>query len=274
MTRVGRALALGLGSILVICSMQAAAQGDPRDALLKRLNAEFPPTKFKADYSDIVTQGAVVTLQKDGLYLYPATVQAPPINTYKPGAAKLSIGFGDALKVCMADSVGVEGGCNALAHKTLVTGEKTWVGGITIGKDSIHVKLVTDAYDNDGRYSGEVKFPLGKGGNLPSPDEAVKMISEVLAAEQTQPQASAQKQNAPAPEPVQTPPPAPVLAPVAPPPPPADAVPPTVSMGQTEDQVIAAFGQPLRKATAGTKDIFSYKDLKVTFTKGKVTNVE
>ncbi len=174
----------------------------------------------------------------------------------------------------MADSVGVEGGCNALAHKTLVTGEKAWVGGITIGKDSIHVKLVTDAYDNDGRYSGEVKFPLGKGGALPSPDEAVKMISEVLAAEQTQPQVSAQKQSAPAPQPVEAPP-APVPAPVAPPPPPADAVPPTVSMGQTEDQVIAAVRTAAsKKATAGTKDIFFYKDLKVTFTKGKVTNVE
>ncbi len=67
MTRVGRALALGLGSILVICSMQAAAQGDPRDALLKRLNAEFPPTKFKAGYSDIVTQGAVCDAAKGWL---------------------------------------------------------------------------------------------------------------------------------------------------------------------------------------------------------------
>lgn len=61
---------------------------------------------------------------------------------------------------------------------------------------------------------------------------------------------------------------------IAPPPPPSDAPPVTIALGQTRDQVIAGFGQPVRIAKIGTKEIFFYKDLKVTFIDGKVTNAE
>jgi ATP:corrinoid adenosyltransferase len=61
---------------------------------------------------------------------------------------------------------------------------------------------------------------------------------------------------------------------IAPPPPPADTPPPTIAIGQTKDEVTAAFGQPVRIAKLGAKTIFYYKDMKVTFTNGKVRNVE
>jgi hypothetical protein len=38
--------------------------------------------------------------------------------------------------------------------------------------------------------------------------------------------------------------------------------------------VISAFGPPARIAKLGVKEIFYYKDIKVTFTNGKVSNVE
>ena len=44
--------------------------------------------------------------------------------------------------------------------------------------------------------------------------------------------------------------------------------------GQTIDQVVAALGQPIRIANVRTKQLYFYKDLKVTFTDGKVSNVE
>jgi len=68
--------------------------------------------------------------------------------------------------------------------------------------------------------------------------------------------------------------PAAQLPEIAPPPPPTDAPPPSVNVGQTKEQVIAAFGQPLRSAKIGVKEIFYYKDMKVTFMNGKVSNVE
>jgi hypothetical protein len=69
-------------------------------------------------------------------------------------------------------------------------------------------------------------------------------------------------------------PPPPSPPDIAPPPPPADTPPPTISLGQTMDQVTVGFGQPLRVAKLGAMVIFYYKDMKVTFTNGKVSNVE
>jgi hypothetical protein len=52
------------------------------------------------------------------------------------------------------------------------------------------------------------------------------------------------------------------------------AAPVSVDMGQTTDQVEAALGPPVRKATVGAKTIYFYKDMKVTFTGGKVSDVQ
>jgi hypothetical protein len=62
-------------------------------------------------------------------------------------------------------------------------------------------------------------------------------------------------------------------APIAPPPPPPGP-PPTIALGQTVDQVTAGMGQPTRVIDLGTKKIYVYKDMKVTFKAGKVSDVE
>ena len=64
--------------------------------------------------------------------------------------------------------------------------------------------------------------------------------------------------------------------PIAPPPPVApDPEPTKLGLGQTPDQVIAALGQPksIAKITE-KKQIYIYKDLKVTFVNGKVSDVQ
>jgi hypothetical protein len=38
--------------------------------------------------------------------------------------------------------------------------------------------------------------------------------------------------------------------------------------------VVAAFGQPAKAAKLGVKEILYYKEMKVTFTNGKVSNVD
>ena len=78
----------------------------------------------------------------------------------------------------------------------------------------------------------------------------------------------------PAPPAAAPPPPPAPMPEIAPPPPPADTPPPTIALGQTENQVTAILGQPLKAARLGAKVIFYYKDMKVTFTNGKVSNVE
>jgi hypothetical protein len=62
---------------------------------------------------------------------------------------------------------------------------------------------------------------------------------------------------------------------VAPAPAPAPAAAPTtVSLGQSTDDVKAALGQPTSIINLGAKTIYVYKDMKVTFKAGKVSDVE
>lgn len=60
--------------------------------------------------------------------------------------------------------------------------------------------------------------------------------------------------------------------------PPAVAAPPAppveISLGQTVDQVTGALGQPKNIVDLGAKKIYVFKDMKVTFKDGKVTDVQ
>ena len=62
---------------------------------------------------------------------------------------------------------------------------------------------------------------------------------------------------------------APVPAPAPPP-----AEPTQIAMGQSIDDVVAAMGQPVRIVDLTTKKIYVYKDMKITFKAGKVSDVQ
>jgi hypothetical protein len=87
-----------------------------------------------------------------------------------------------------------------------------------------------------------------------------------------------QQQAAPAPRsaPVPVAAPAPVEAPPPPipPPPPPPSDPKEIKLGQTPDQVTAAIGQPDKIITLGAKKIYVYKDMKIIFVGGKVSDVQ
>jgi hypothetical protein len=58
-------------------------------------------------------------------------------------------------------------------------------------------------------------------------------------------------------------------------PPPAQlAAPPTLELGRTKDQIVSIMGQPEKIANLGAKQIYFYKDLKITLTDGKVTDIQ
>jgi hypothetical protein len=57
-------------------------------------------------------------------------------------------------------------------------------------------------------------------------------------------------------------------------PPQQQAEPQTIEKGQTPDQVEAALGKPDKIVNLGAKQLYIYKDLKVTFVNGKVSDVQ
>jgi hypothetical protein len=232
------------------------------------LSSQFRLTKTTADRSDIVTAGSVLELHKDGLVMCSLDTPAAPTSTYKGG--KLGMGFGATLSWNMA-----LGGMNSadVPQRKFVAGEKFWVTGFDVQDDGIVFHLYSDPY-NDVRYYGNLKVAFGKH-SMPAPDEVIKTVAEVITAEQDEnAQSNASQPQAP---PAPAPPAAQAMAPIAPPPPPPDAPPAqpaTIKLGMTKDQVVAIFGQPKRIANLGPKEIDYYPDMKVTFVKGKVTDVQ
>lgn len=45
-------------------------------------------------------------------------------------------------------------------------------------------------------------------------------------------------------------------------------------LGQTAEQIVARLGQPKKIVNLGTKEIYYYPDMKVTFMNGKITDVQ
>lgn len=273
-------LALGSLAIILIFSLTLSAQTGDIPSLQQALNSRFRLTTTTADGSDIVTAGDVVTIHKRNLVMFAGTA-VPATNNYNRGA--IGQGFGTVL---------IESNPNTV-QRTFVPEERCWVTGIQVLKDGVLFRLYSDPY-NGLRYSGNLKvaFPVKK--EVPPVDVALGLIAEVLTVVPSEDPGDQASQPAPAPPQgvgsrmrgrSSQPPPAPAadlgsspapsaMPDIAPPPSPSDAPPTTIALGQSRDQVIAGFGQPVRIAKIGTKEIFFYKDLKVTFIDGKVTNAE
>ncbi|MGA2833254.1 MAG: hypothetical protein ABSE55_09310 [Terracidiphilus sp.] len=294
MTQVQRLCTLVFVTAAAIyCAGMAAQAGDPATQIQNKLVSQVKLTKATADRSDIVTPGDVVVLQKDGLMMCSTASSYAFSNTYNNGV--LSANYNNRAKDAAKSyakafglsRLGLGGGAsvtdaanNGCPSRKFVAGEKFWITGIVAQKDGILVSTFSDPF-GDTRYFGELKFPFVKG-SVPRVDDFVKTFAEVITVQPADDsgnqgdqgsQGNQDNQAAAAPAPA----PAPAAAPmqdIAPPPPPADAPPPTIALGQTKSQVTTAFGQPVRMAKLGVKEIYYYKDMKVTFTNGKVSNVE
>ena len=289
-----------------------AFAGDDAATIQKKLVGEFSLTKTTADLTDIVTAGSILVLQKDNVILSPTTTTALGQNTYKDGkmsqnaAVKAKSAFGKLGRIpgvsmvpgvgAATSAAGTADSASGASPRTYVTGEKVWVTKIDVkadGKDEVVVfDLFTDAV-SDVRYKGQVRMVYPKGA---SADQVDRLVGEVFKVQPPEDQKDTsagggqqqqQQKGAPAaaappaqeaapPAIAPPPPPAENAAPpdIPPPPPPSDAPPATIALKQTIEQVVAIMGQPTRIANLGTKQIYYYKDLKVTFTAGKVTDVQ
>jgi len=273
-----KTMAMSFGLLAVLVGMPVAVPAeDNKAAIQKKLESEYKITKVNDDKSDIVTAGSVIVLHKDKVLMVAASSSVNPcMNTYKDGKiapAKACVA-GEKIKHIPFGSH-IPGASMAPATRYYVSDEKFWLTKIDVRDNGVVFDFFTDAV-NDVRFKSSLMIPFPAG--LPSAGDAIKLIHEVITvapaddADKKDDQQPAPQSDKPAP-PEKTeaaPPPVEAPAPVeAPPPPPAE-----VSLGQTPDEVVAALGQPQRKAKVGIKEIYFYKDLKVTFVNGKVKDVQ
>jgi hypothetical protein len=253
--------ALCLMVAVILAGVVPCAHGQANKAEIEsKLKAKFTETRFTGDRTDILKPGSVLVFQKKALVMFAIDNPVPPTSNYQNG--KLTMGFGTSMEA-------IKTGDNRVPQRTFVEDEKFWLSDIDVEENALFLTVISDPY-NDVRYYTKLKFPFNKKAP-PSADDVVKLVSEVIAVDGGD-QAAAPAAAAPPPAPAQA-----AMAPIAAPPLPADAPPAqpkTIAVGQTTDVVAAIMGQPDKIVNLGTKTLYIYKDLKVTFVKGKVTDVQ
>jgi len=231
----------------------------PGGTLEQQLQSRYALTQLTADNTDIVSMGSVLILKKERFSaVMAASDNPPPYNIYKDGqistgAALPARRFGSLPGTGYMPGGGSAAGnavIGAAASRDFVNGETLYVTKITVdrAKDTIVFDLISDPYGDAGRYRASLRFELPKGSTASSDLAQIQPIIEQVF--EIKP---ASDQNAVAP---------------AGPPTPIDIV------GQTRDRVVSLLGRPRAIIRAGTREVYLYADVKLTFVNGKVTDAQ
>jgi hypothetical protein len=268
-----------LMAVLIMAAVLPAQDKGP--AIQKALEAKYKISTVNAEGDVVQPAGSTLVLQDSGLLLATTASGKACMNTYKDGKVSTTL----ACRVGANAHKSILG--HALPHadsvpaiRPFVKGEKFWVTKIDVKDSNKGHEVVLDFFsdkipsgDQGVHYKGQLTVPFGA--VTPSPEEALKAVAEVLTvAPEEDAKTDAGNQAAPAADQQAAAPAAPEPAAAtldAPPPPPAD---PVDLSGKTIDEVEKAMGQPTRTIKSGTKVIYFYKDMKVTFVNGKVKDVE
>jgi hypothetical protein len=222
------------------------------------LESEYALTSINAE-GGVVTQGATLTLKKPSLT---ASATYSCANDYKGGKIV------PVSKACTASRTvdklrGLPwlGGRipdapqgTTLATRVFARDEKLYITRIAVA-DGVTFSLISDAIDNV-TYKAEIRF---KTQDLAQADS---LVAEVFSVTRPDNQQSGQQADPP------------IVAPPPPPPPPPDTTPQTVSTGMSIDQAVAILGQPGSIGDFGSKKIYVYPQMKLTFVDGKLTDVQ
>jgi hypothetical protein len=224
----------------------------------QQVNKEYPVTRVGAN-GVVIQIGSILILQEDGLKAIPATYQGYFANNVKKGAR---------IKPNIVQHIGAGGPGEYLTDARLLqVGEKVYLTKVDIKETEIVFSVQSCGGCNPATvdpyppFRASLAFGFGKGDLATTDFKDVKeTIARIFAVESpaTTPLAPTAVSAPTAASPAQS----------------AAPEPATISMGQSKEQVAAALGQPERVAKAGNKEIYFYKDLKVTFVDGKVSDIQ
>jgi hypothetical protein len=233
------------------------AQNAP-PSLAEQLQEQYNFVKTGADANGptILEPGTVLVVQKAGLLAVQPTSVAMCPAKYQDGNLKAPNG----LCLAMVKSI----------SRYFNVGQKVYPSKLEVNvpKEKISVQLLDcdscNGNNPPGFYKAEVVFQFDKGYlEKASVSQVEDLMAQVLTIDNSAPGPDQGQQQQ-----IQD-------APADTAPPPANAAEPqTIEIGQTIDQVVSAFGKPEKIVNLGAKKIYIYKDLKVTFVNGKVSDVK
>lgn len=263
--------------ITLIASAVLSAQAPSLD---EQLSAQYKFVKMGSDTSgySVVDKGTLLSVQKGGILAVPYSDQSMLSTKYENGTVHspsnaLSKGIGFGMK---------HFGKEQTTH-LFQTGDKVYPSKIEVNlaKDTVTIGIVAcdtcNKTDPPTYNKANVVFQFPKGtlasASAGSVEDTIGQLLAVSSDDQGGGQQTAdqggqqggdqapQQQGAPA-----------AQQPAQPDQPPAE--PASIEKGQTPEQVQAALGKPDKIVNLGSKQIYVYKDLKVTFLNGKVSDVQ
>ena len=264
------ALSLHSAVLVALVSMATllqalAANAQTPVSLQEQLNAQYKPAKMKSGFggATVVEAGTVLAVQKGGVLSVPSTALTTCSAKFQDNKLHPSVGFCAAMLKNVSSYF--QPGSKVYPLKIEVNPEK--------GKISFEV-VACDSCNGGGSGSsmkGGVVFQFAKGyletATAGTVEDTIGQVFSVSSdgqdggqnGEQNQgePQAQAGPQGGQPATQQQ-----------------AQAEPQTIQLGQSTDQVLAALGKPEKIVNLGPKQIYVYKDLKVTFLDGKVSDVQ
>jgi hypothetical protein len=237
---------------MLACSVAVAQTAAPI-SLQEQLNAQYKLAKVGRATGEwaVVEPGTVLQIEKGGIAGVPPKSVALCPAKFEGGNLK-----------------GPSGMCTAMLGaqniRYLTVGEKVYPAkmDVNIGKDKITFAIFECDSCNGvtSSYRSEVIFQFPRGylatANPAQVEDTIGLVFSVSNSEPPQNQ-KAQNQDEPAQPPDQSQP-----------------EPQTIHLGQTTDQVVSALGKPEKIVDLGAKQIYVYKDLKITLVNGKVSDVQ
>lgn len=243
--------------VLIALASFAAAQAV---TLQEQLNAEYKLVQMAGNGSVVVEPGTLLTVQKGGIISVPWKAMVHCAAKFQDNTLHPSVGF------CA--------GMMKSVSQYLQKGNKVYPLKLEVNLDKAKISLQVVSCDSCNGVDpatgmkGEVVFQFAKGYlEKASAGEVEDLIGQVFAISNDDQQAqggdSGQQgnqqasQQAPAQQQQEQ-----------------QAEPQTIQLGMSPDQVQGAMGKPEKIFNLGTKQIFVYKDVKVTFLNGKVSDVQ
>ncbi len=247
----------------------AMAQNAAIPSLKDQLEAQYTLTRAaaKSGQLTVIQPGTVLVVQLGGIQGVPpgSLALAPAVfkdGVLHPPGRKSAFGASVMLGISRPGSE-TSGVSNARA---LPAGERVYVTNLDVNpnKDNISFHVVEcdpcNGVSQPSSFQGEVIFQFPKGSLAnPSVSEIEDTIAKVFTIDTLGRRAEAQGVAAQVGQ----------TAAAA-----AQAAPAQIQLGQSVDDVVAALGQPEKIVDLGAKKIYVYRDLRITFTNGKVSHIE
>jgi hypothetical protein len=242
--------------------MSAAFARGQAVSLQEQLIAQYKLAKMGSDSGGfgVIDPGTLLTIQKGGVLSVPWKALALCPAKYQDNALKPSVGF------CA--------GMLKDVSRYFQVGEKVYPTKIDVNVNKAKVSFTVVACDSCSgtnpptSMKGEVVFQFAKGyldkAGVGEVEDAIGKV--FLIAEDNQQNENQQSQgNDSGQPPTQQ---------QQEPQPQQQSEPATVQMGMSTDQVQSILGKPEKMFNVGAKQIYVYKDVKVTFQNGKVADVQ